>query len=80
MLRLLSNGPLSPPGLSTLSGCKAFACRAIFGTMDRIQRGIAPMLFLIAAGLIVAVLAFGAIPLAVSWGAKALTRWLTGRD
>lgn len=38
------------------------------------------MLFLIAAGLIVAVLAFGAIPLAVSWGAKALTRWLTGRD
>lgn len=59
---------------------KAFPNHAYTFKVERILKGLASMIILVGLALLVAVLAFGIIPLTVGWIAMRVTRYFTGRD
>mgnify|MGYP003137424575 CR=1 FL=1 len=72
--------PTALPRKSVQTERRAFPDQAHIATIDGIHRGRAPMVIIVGVGLLIAILAFAFIPLAMGRGARALTRWLTGRD
>lgn len=59
---------------------RAFPNHAYVFKVERILKGLASMIILVGLALLVAVLAFGIIPLMVAWIVMRVTRYLTGRD
>jgi hypothetical protein len=59
---------------------KAFPNHAYAFKVERILKGLASMIILVGLALLVAVLAFGIVPLMVAWIVMRVTRYLTGRD